>query len=117
MFIVNPLTFIVWSVTWKNSPIEELIQTDSQGWDVDRYHITHRKSDIRIWIANGPYFVKITEGNNGREWCPGFIERHRLWAAYKRFIPDAKTIHGNQIKKLALSYLDRLDRLEAPIKD
>jgi hypothetical protein len=110
MIFLNPLTLAILCLRWTKSPIEKLIQNDAEAWMVSVNYIVHCPSSLHVWIANGPFFIKVKAGYNGEFWKPSLIERHAIWIAYNLYI---KTLKMKSIKKLALRYLDRL---EAPIK-
>lgn len=67
------------------SPVGKVIYNSFNNpdeWNTEDsdYTITHRKSGIILWIANGAFFF---DGYNEYTGIFGYFERHIMWSKYK----------------------------------
>ena len=66
----------------ENEPINRLIEMlkdPNEVWDIGGYTCAHRKTGIRVWIANGRAFCRTWPANSGES----MLQRWRLWRAVR----------------------------------
>jgi len=61
-----------------------------EDWIVGQYTITHKKSRLEFWIANGRFFLDRWNGHIGGPRVIGLLERHWLWIKVRNVIGEAK---------------------------
>jgi hypothetical protein len=77
-------------------------------WSYDHYHLTHKKSKMRLWVANGRWFFNVCKdnGSDHEGSSPiGLFERHLLWNEYNTIMKatrkaKAKKLHDDLIAQL-----------------
>lgn len=66
----SPIALAVWTALDKPS-----------DWEVfNGARLTHRPSNVTLWVSNGPVFFNIHEGPGSI----GLVERFIVWQKYKR---------------------------------
>lgn len=68
--------------------IVKLLEADPFGWVRDKYHLTHTRSQISIWVANQAYGLYLGHpaiGISERQELLSWADRRLIWMYARRF--------------------------------
>ena len=110
MSILTWPAVIAMAVTRARSPIADLMEREPDAWLVDEHYAKHVPTEIDVWIANGPWFVRVELALNPGRWEPGWAERRLIWSAYRRYLQRKHRCRTERaVNRLIQRHLDAAD--------
>ena len=71
---------------------------DISKWNNDHYWLTHIKSGVRFWVANGAMFFRVESiGIKPTDIEFGFFEKRIIWKRYKEMLKNQQLDGFNKI--------------------